>query len=327
MRRGNSGGVRNVQSVVPVLWSVLIALSALQHSHAFPPSASPSASPTAFPPASSLNRRPFSLSKMHITTAEELLSGLEQKAQDGQPVCGVALDIDETLAWTGKYWLEQMQVLFGNPENLSPEDMFKKYKLCQHVPYYASNPEAMKWMSERRSCDTTQRNLPIIQGSVEGVASLQKHVTVVAYLTVRPHKLAEGTAWWLKEMGFPEATLVCKPDEVPFEQGNAWKAKVLGTLYPYIRGMVDDNPSVLNSFVPEPTASADASVVHGYPGTFFLFGHDEEEAKQLLQKLGERTAAAKEAGKTVEMKEVVVCPTWPDVVTHVTSRAQELSRT
>lgn len=97
MRRGNSGGVRNVQSVVPVLWSVLIALSALQHSHAFPPSASPSASPTAFPPASSLNRRPFSLSKMHITTAEELLSGLEQKAQDGQPVCGVALDIDETL--------------------------------------------------------------------------------------------------------------------------------------------------------------------------------------------------------------------------------------
>lgn len=29
-----------------------------------------------------------------------------------------------------------------------------------------------------------------------------------------------------------QATLVCKPDEVPFEQGNAWKAKVLGLRFP-----------------------------------------------------------------------------------------------
>eukprot|EP00287_Rhodomonas_sp_CCMP768_P004894 CAMPEP_0196732660 /NCGR_PEP_ID=MMETSP1091-20130531/12007_1 /TAXON_ID=302021 /ORGANISM="Rhodomonas sp., Strain CCMP768" /LENGTH=161 /DNA_ID=CAMNT_0042075965 /DNA_START=93 /DNA_END=574 /DNA_ORIENTATION=+ len=161
---------------------------------------------------------------MQITTAEELLTSLQHKKANGSPVCGVALDIDETLAWTGGYWLQQMQKLFGNPENLTPEEMFKKYKLCQHVPYYASNPEAMQWMHERRSCDDTQRKLPAIDGAVAGVAELCKHVNVVAYLTVRPHKLAEGTAWWLQQSGFPAASVVCKPDEVAFEEGNAWKA-------------------------------------------------------------------------------------------------------
>ena len=32
---------------------------------------------------------------------------------------GLALDIDETLAWTIGAWVERMQVLFGNPEKLS----------------------------------------------------------------------------------------------------------------------------------------------------------------------------------------------------------------
>jgi len=239
-----------------------------------------------------------------------------------------------------------MQKLFGNPENLTPEEMFKKYKLCQHVPYYASNPEAMQWMHERRSCDDTQRKLPAIDGAVAGVAELCKHVNVVAYLTVRPHKLAEGTAWWLQQSGFPAASVVCKPDEVAFEEGNAWKAGVLGQLYPHVRGMVDDNPSVLLSFVPDPkptptkpgqpttdqqAASVSASAseeerVHGYPGTFFLFGHDDEEAAALLRKLDDRTQAARGAGLRVEMREVVVCPTWDAVVAAVERKAAEINQ-
>jgi hypothetical protein len=69
--------------------------------------------------------------------------------------------------------MQQMQSLFGNPEGLSVEAMFSKYKLCQHVPYWRDNPEAQKWMSERRACPETQRQLPVIENAVECVSSLE----------------------------------------------------------------------------------------------------------------------------------------------------------
>ena len=74
--------------------------------------------------------------------------------------------------------MQQMQKLFGNPEDLSVDEMFKKYKLCQNVPYWQDNPAARQWMSERRACPETQRHLPVIENSVECVGSLEAQAGV-----------------------------------------------------------------------------------------------------------------------------------------------------
>lgn len=44
---------------------------------------------------------------------------------------GIALDIDETLSWTIGYWVEKMQELFGNPENLTVRQLIEKYRYTQ----------------------------------------------------------------------------------------------------------------------------------------------------------------------------------------------------
>jgi hypothetical protein len=74
--------------------------------------------------------------------------------------------------------MQQMQSLFGNPEGLSVEAMFRKYKLCQNVPYWQENPAARKWMSDMRACPETQRHLPVIEDAVECVTSLEAETGV-----------------------------------------------------------------------------------------------------------------------------------------------------
>ena len=134
-------------------------------------------------------KKPPLFSKMEVVTEAQLLTGL-RKTRSSVPC--IALDIDETLSWTGSYpfcnmenisercgvysggyWMQEMQKLFGNPEGLSVEEMFGRYKLCQNVPYWQNNPAAKQWMSERRACPETQRDLPVIDKAVECVAALE----------------------------------------------------------------------------------------------------------------------------------------------------------
>eukprot|EP00667_Euglena_gracilis_P022326 EG_transcript_24797 len=92
-----------------------------------------------------------------------------------QPRSGLALDIDETLAWTVGHWLARMQTLFGNPEGLSPEAMAEKYHLAQYVPYWQGRPEVEEWMNAQRTSNAMQEELPLIEGAVATVADIQKH--------------------------------------------------------------------------------------------------------------------------------------------------------
>ena len=55
---------------------------------------------------------------------------------------GLVLDIDETLSWTNFYWMQQLCQLFGNPENLQPQEIARKYHLCQNVPYWGKDKYA-----------------------------------------------------------------------------------------------------------------------------------------------------------------------------------------
>lgn len=174
---------------------------------------------------------------------------------------GLALDIDETLSWTIGRWFADMQKIFGNPENLSVHDMIAKYRYSQNVPYYQTK-EANAWMDEKRESNEFQTSMGLMPGAKSGVAELHKIIPIVAYITIRPEKVFEGTHRWLRQNGFPDAEIIARPNHIPHSDGNEWKAGRLLELYPHIQGIVDDNAGLLK-FLPS-----------SYKGHLFLFTHN-----------------------------------------------------
>lgn len=175
---------------------------------------------------------------------------------------GIGVDIDETLSWTVGYWMEEMQRLFGNPENLSVKEMVAKYRYTQNVPYWQSE-EALRWMEESRASNEVQIQLPLIEGADTYLNALHKIIPVAAYITIRPESVMEGTAEWLRGRKLPDAPVICMPNILKTEEGNRWKATLLGKLYPTVKGIIDDNASLLNH-LPE-----------NYRGVVFLYNHSQ----------------------------------------------------
>ena len=157
---------------------------------------------------------------------------------------GIALDIDETLSWTIGYWVEQMLANFGNPENLTIEQVISKYRYTQNVPYWQTE-EALQWMHDHREDNTLQRELPLIENSQRCVNEINMTVPIVAYITTRPTSVISGTKDWLNKHSFPNAEIIARPKEVDHSDGNKWKAEVLEELYPVVQGIVDDNPGLV----------------------------------------------------------------------------------
>ena len=192
---------------------------------------------------------------------------------------GIACDIDETVSWTVGFWIKSMQEKFGNPESLSVEEMAMKYKYTQNVPYW-NTPETKQFMEEMRNSNEIHSQFKAIPGSsllnkVSGIIPLS------AYLSIRPESVREGTERWIRANDFPEAPAVLRPNEVPPEKGNEWKARVLETLYPWVKGIIDDNEDILSYLSPS------------YKGYIFLFGHETIPGLKRVK--------------------AVPCPKWEDV--------------
>ncbi len=171
---------------------------------------------------------------------------------------GLALDIDDTLSWTFGHWIGQMQKLFGNPENLSVEEIMLKYNRAQDVPYWQSK-EVKAWRKTNIISNDLQTNLPLIKNSNIFVNKISNIVPLVAYITTRPESVIEGTKTWLRTNDFPNLPIICRPDGIPHENGSEWKAKILENLEQSVKGIVDDNPNLLN-FLPS-----------DYKGIIFLY--------------------------------------------------------
>jgi hypothetical protein len=166
-----------------------------------------------------------------------------------EPGQGIAVDIDETLAWTIGYWVEEMQRRFGNPEGLSVRAMVRIYRYTQNVPYWQTR-EAVEWMERQRNSNEVQLTLPLIRGSNTYLKKIAEVVPIAAYITTRPECVIGGTRQWLRKHGFPDAEIVCRPNRIRTEDGNRWKALALSERYPGIVGIIDDNPGMLD-FLPE----------------------------------------------------------------------------
>ncbi|KXK27374.1 MAG: hypothetical protein TR69_WS6001000250 [candidate division WS6 bacterium OLB20] len=175
---------------------------------------------------------------------------------------GIALDIDETLSHTVLYWFSRMQTLFGNPEDLSVEDMIRKYRYSYHVPYWQT-PEVDEWIAVQLHSNQVQEELPVIKGATEGVNKINETIPVVAYLTARPDSVQDGTRTWLTMHGFPEVPLITRPPYVVPQQGNTWKAAVLSHIQDHVVGIIDDNPGLVEK------------LDEAYTGTVFLYDYSD----------------------------------------------------
>lgn len=179
---------------------------------------------------------------------------------------GIAVDIDETLSWSVYYWVEGLQKQFGNPENLSVEELIKKYRYTQNVPYWQSE-EAQQWIEKKINCNATQRELPLIKDANNIIKKIAEIVPVAAYITARPEAVLAGTTDWLNTHGFPTAPVICRPTTVLSEQRDRWKATILEELHPVIKGIIDDNPGLLKH------------LSSSYEGFIFLYDSEPVESK------------------------------------------------
>lgn len=183
-------------------------------------------------------------------------------------VKGLALDIDETLSFTIGFIIEEFIKKLGNPENLTAGEIAKKYKHTNNIPYWQDD-EAKKILESVIHSNEIQKDLPLIENSNKVVQEINKIIPIVAYITVRPTSIINGTKFWLKKHGFPEAPIITKPRNIDRKVGNKWKAKVLEYLYPQVVGIVDDNPGLTKFFGKK------------YKGVIYLYDQTETERKNI----------------------------------------------
>lgn len=157
---------------------------------------------------------------------------------------GIALDIDDTLSYTDEHWIEQMRLKFGNPENLTKEEIIKKYKWIEAVPYWQSQGAA-KVLKKLMHSNDFQESIPLIENANHVVQKINRLVPVVAYVTARPTTVFAGTKNWLQKHGFPPAPIVFRPLRIAHANKILWKAKTLRTLYPEVEGIIDDSPHLI----------------------------------------------------------------------------------
>lgn len=175
---------------------------------------------------------------------------------------GLALDIDETLSFTIGHMVEKLMEGLGNPENLTIEEIVKKYKHTDKISYWQGE-KAEEILENIRNSNEIQGNLPLIDNSGDTVDKINKIIPIMAYITVRPKIILKGTKLWLQKNNFPEASVITKPNKILRKDGNEWKAKVLEYLYPEILGIVDDNPDLAKY------------LSKNYKGTVFLYNNTE----------------------------------------------------
>lgn len=171
---------------------------------------------------------------------------------------GLALDIDDTLSATNKHWVTTLFGLFGNPENLTPAELWEKYGYADSYPPF-QRPDAQKQMDIWRHSNAFHEELSLIAGVPKAVHELLKYRPVVAYITARPEAVLPGTLNWLNKHGFPALPVLALPSEIDYFGGSKWKAGAVAELYPYVEGIVDDSLTFVEN------------LPAGYRGEVFLY--------------------------------------------------------
>ncbi len=205
----------------------------------------------------------------------------ERLIQQGS--AGIAVDVDETLADSNRYWAECLRTRFGNPEGLTASEVITKYGYCHKVPYWQG--EELEWVEDHIRSSNAKLEIPVIDGAVAGLKTVHSNIPVAGYLTGRARTTNDGTAEWLSREGFPLAPILAGPPKVALKEhgidGDTWKARALEILFQHVIGTIDDKPDVIESLHED------------YGGIYFLYSHAHYQGSKAIQ--------------------VICCPTWNEV--------------
>jgi len=178
---------------------------------------------------------------------------------------GLALDIDLTLSTTNQDYFTLLSERFPFPDNPGVERLMALYRYTDTVPQWQGE-EAQRAMHEFRVSDQFQRDLGVVPDAPEEVRRIHTElIPIVAYVTTHPTCVLEGTAFWLREKGFPYAPILACQEGIPHKSRSLWKASVLFSLRERIIGFVDDDPDIKRELPGK------------YAGTAFLFGPQHQE--------------------------------------------------
>lgn len=191
------------------------------------------------------------------------------------------VDIDEVLCNTALGWVKEMIPLFGNPENLTPEELVKKYPYVQLAPFWQSEA-ARTWVEKAKVEPSRYLTLPQMDNASQTLKELVSagKIKIAAYLTMRDDKLEAVTREWLTLQEFPTAQIIARPDNVEWDRRYTWKAELVASKYPDVEILVDDHLKVIDA------------LPGGYKGTCILFGQEESPRKDI---------------------DVIPCATWAEV--------------
>lgn len=204
---------------------------------------------------------------------------------------GLVIDLDETLSDTIHYWALELAKSFGNPKNLSTEEIVERI-YAQDVPFWKPE-EVQKWMIRALQSEEMTEAYPIVEGSDRAVEKIDRVIPVAGYLTVRETIIRDATRRWIKKHGFPDGPVITRPDKLK-TGGYKWKAEVLAYLYPQVIGTIDDTPDMIE-YLPG-----------SYQGTVFLYGNRDYPKSD---------------------RNVIPCKTWDDVYRRVAEHKASLERT
>jgi hypothetical protein len=191
---------------------------------------------------------------------------------------GLVIDLDETLSGTIHYMVGELAKLYGNPQNLSVEELRERI-IAHDIPFWKLE-EVQKWGLQALESEEMAEEYPIIEGSDKAVAKIDQVIPVVGYLTLRQTSIRNATRRWLKKHGFPDEPVITRPNNLKLEEGMKWKADTLAYLYPQAIGLIDDTLDIFN-YLPG-----------SYQGTIFLYGKTDYPKSDL---------------------NIIPCKTWDDV--------------
>ena len=174
---------------------------------------------------------------------------------------GFACDIDETLSETGIPAFKEMMKQFGNPENLTPQEMMNKYDTLEEVPYWEKE-KLHKKMNEYFGDTKTYLNLGQQTNAAEILREITKTIPLAAYITARKSHLHEASMKWLEKLGFPKAPILMNTAGDMINHRSSWKAELLKHLHPKIIGIIDDDKKLPSKLDPD------------YKGFLIMFGHN-----------------------------------------------------
>ncbi len=205
---------------------------------------------------------------------------------------GLVIDLDETLSWTVHYMAGELAKLYGNPQNLSVDELRERL-VARDIPFW-NVEEVRKWGVQALESEEMTEEYPIIEGSDKAVERVDHVIPVVGYLTLRPTSVRNATRRWLKKHSFPDRPVITRPNNLKLEEGMKWKADTLASLYPQVIGLIDDTLDIFN-YLPS-----------SYEGVIFLYGKTDYPRSDL---------------------NIIPCKTWDDVYRRVVEHKASLDQT